>query len=220
MRPYYDVGGITIYHGDARSEEIILPEVDMVLTDVPYNVSQSHGGLRELDFGDWDYDWDMRELFEVVPPKVPVIYAWCADKQLSDILGMLGERGYSTRTIVWCKPDAVPMNGQHIWTSAVEVCAFGRQPGSTHNLHCAPNYIVMNKNIKNKLHPTQKPVSLFHKLISASSNLEDMIFDPYMGSGTTLRAAKDLGRRAIGIELEERYCEIAATRLDQEVLRL
>ena len=67
-------------------------------------------------------------------------------------------------------------------------------------------------------HPTQKPVWLCKKLVANSSNVGDLVLDPFMGSGTTLRAAKDLGRRAIGIEIEEKYCKIAVKRLAQEVL--
>ena len=69
-------------------------------------------------------------------------------------------------------------------------------------------------------HPTQKPLSLISQLCVVSSRQGDTILDPFMGSGTTLRAAKDLNRKAIGIELEEKYCEIAANRICQEVLEL
>jgi len=65
-------------------------------------------------------------------------------------------------------------------------------------------------------HPTEKPSGLLRILIEANEG--EVILDPYMGSGTTLRAAKDLGRKAIGIEIEEKYCEIAVQRLRQEVL--
>jgi DNA modification methylase len=68
-----------------------------------------------------------------------------------------------------------------------------------------------------RVHPTQKPVALMRWCLSFVPDAQ-LILDPFMGSGTTLRAAKDLGRRAIGIEIEERYCEIAVKRLAQEVL--
>ncbi len=69
-------------------------------------------------------------------------------------------------------------------------------------------------------HPTQKPLPLQRRLTRAFTEPDQTILDPFMGSGTTLRAAKDLGRKAIGIEIEERYCEIAAKRLAQEVLAI
>lgn len=69
-----------------------------------------------------------------------------------------------------------------------------------------------------QLHPTQKPVSLMRWIIDRNTKPGDLIFDPYMGSGPIARAAADTGRRYVGIEIEERYCEIAATRLAQGVL--
>jgi site-specific DNA-methyltransferase (adenine-specific) len=73
-------------------------------------------------------------------------------------------------------------------------------------------------NNEKRFHPTQKPISLMGFCINDTS--AQTILDPFMGSGTTLRAAKDLGRKAIGIEIEEKYCEIAAKRMSQEVLNL
>lgn len=71
---------------------------------------------------------------------------------------------------------------------------------------------------KARQHPNEKPVTLMHRLVDGMSVTGETVFDPFMGSGTTLRAAKDLGRKAIGIEIEESYCEIAAKRMAQEVL--
>ena len=71
-----------------------------------------------------------------------------------------------------------------------------------------------------RVHPTQKPVALMAQIIEWRTLPGDLVLDPYMGSGPVLRAAKDLGRRAIGIEIDERYCEIAARRLAQDVLDL
>jgi site-specific DNA-methyltransferase (adenine-specific) len=67
------------------------------------------------------------------------------------------------------------------------------------------------------VHPTVKPTSLLGQLVKWSSSSKEVVLDPFMGSGTTLRAAKDLNRHSIGIEIEENYCEIAANRLQQEI---
>ena len=73
---------------------------------------------------------------------------------------------------------------------------------------------------KTRLHPTPKPELLMADLVMQFTDAGDTILDPFMGSGTTLVAAKRLGRKAIGIELEEKYCEIAAKRLSQGALNL
>jgi len=73
---------------------------------------------------------------------------------------------------------------------------------------------------QNKPHPVAYPLEIPRRCIAAATDPGDLVLDPFMGSGTTLVAAKDLGRKAIGIEIEEKYCEIAARRLAQEVLPL
>ena len=81
-----------------------------------------------------------------------------------------------------------------------------------------PNGIQVTESAEINGHPCPKPILAWKWLLAKVSEPTDVIIDPFMGSGTTLRAAKDLSRRAIGIEIEERYCEIAANRLRQEVL--
>ncbi len=87
-----------------------------------------------------------------------------------------------------------------------------------HGVYCRRD-LSNNAITGERTHPTQKPVSLMSWCLSFFPAAQ-VISDPFMGSGTTLRAAKDLGRKAIGIEIEERYCEIAVKRMAQEVLEL
>lgn len=96
----------------------------------------------------------------------------------------------------------------------------GFYPGPMHEFKRRPcDLIIANRiNPVSLLHPNEKPVEAFTPLIDC--HIGETILDPFMGSGTTLRAAKDLGRKAIGIEIDERYCEIAARRMAQEVLAL
>ena len=223
MTPYYEDDLVTLYNTDCSDfmgmlppKEGILPaHIDMVLTDIPYNISQRHGGLREIDYGEWDKGFSLESVWSNIPI-ANNIYIWCSAEQLSHILTKMAGHNYSTRAIAWAKTAPSPMNGEHIWLSGMELCAFGKLSGATFNGHCETNVITMNSP-RNKQHPTQKPLALFQKLIQNSSNPKDLIYDPYAGSGTTLRAAKDLGRRAIGVEISEEYCEIAAQRLQQEV---
>lgn len=76
----------------------------------------------------------------------------------------------------------------------------------------------LNPNQRGRLHPNQKPVAVMRRLIEALSEPGDVIYDPFAGSGTTLLAARELGRRAVGVEIEASYCEVIAQRLAQEVL--
>ncbi len=82
----------------------------------------------------------------------------------------------------------------------------------------AKSNIISESKPRNSEHPNEKPLELVKGFIQRHTIQGQIVIDPFMGSGTTLRAAKDLGRKAIGIELEEKYCEIAAKRMAQEVL--
>jgi site-specific DNA-methyltransferase (adenine-specific) len=239
IEPYYQDDSCTIYHGDCREILPGLGPVDLVLTDPPYAISVSGSeirsqtpsggpnGRRRLDFFSGDSDWlEMRKLvvggIELAATLAPSIYVWCGHRSFGDIVDLLEDYGFSTRFLVWKKLSAAPAPPGSGWASAAELCVYGYRSGRTWNPAHRPNVLeaqTMRPGQPNKTgHPTQKPRGVIDPLIEASSSVTQTILDPFMGSGTTLRAAKDLGRKAIGIEIEERYCEIAAKRLSQEVL--
>ena len=216
MTPYYSEGGITIYHGDCREVLPTIPTADLVLTDPPYNcINRVTGGLRAIDKGGADSrPVVIHELgAELVRIATGSIYVWCAAEQLSGWLAAFVATGLTVRGCVWQKTNASPMNGERLWLSALEFCAFARKDNAYFNRHCQP--ALWRRATEPGDHPTPKPLRLMQDIIDASCAPSGLVLDPFMGGGTTLRAAKNLGRRAIGVEIEERYCEIAAKRLGQ-----
>jgi len=198
MKPFYSHGGIEIYHGDCRQILPSLPKADLVLTDPPYGIGfaaqpTDYQRINGMKPSAWD---DERPEIEFIARMECQTILW-------------GGNYFSLPTskswLCWEKPDAPPSMGRFelAWT----------------NLGCNTRIIshsIAATNAERVGHPTQKPLAVI--LWSMQMANFGLVLDPFCGSGTTLRAAKDLGRPAIGIEREERYCEIAARRLSQEVL--
>jgi site-specific DNA-methyltransferase (adenine-specific) len=216
---YYADDAVCIAHGDCREIVPTLGRVDLVLTDPPYGeVNRDSGGLRNLDKGVADDDSGLDVTF-LCDLQAATHYVWCGTEQVSALRAGYVAQGYSTRLCGWEKSNPSPMNGEYLWLSSFECCVFARTQKATFNQRCA-SPIWRGPTDHSQQHPTQKPLWLFSKLISASTNQGDTILDPFAGSGTTGRAAKDLHRKAILIEREERYCEISARRMAQQVLPL
>jgi site-specific DNA-methyltransferase (adenine-specific) len=181
-----------------------------VLTDPPYgikyssNVRKPHMQLGGI-YGDDSYPLWVFELEYSV-----ALFAFCRWDQIPII-----PRPKSL--IVWNKGGGGIGDLRHEFIRQWEGCAF--YPGPEHEFTRRPVDVIQVPKVtpSQMVHPTEKPVAVITPLIECHGTAET-ILDPFMGSGTTLRAAKDLGRRAVGIEIEERYCEIAAKRLAQEVL--
>ena len=209
MEPYYQDDFATIYHGDALD---ILPAVaaDVVVSDPPYGIAYRQTIKTVRDYGAIVGD-DSSDLAE-----------WLIGSWHPRPIVLFGANHF---------PHALPVPGRwSCWDKRV-VEAADRMLGSPFELVWSNGpdkagfmYRIMHGGVVNadgagtsRFHPTQKPLTLLRRVI-ADLAPSGIIADPFMGSGSTLRAAKDCGRKSIGIEIEERYCEIAAKRLAQEVL--
>ncbi len=207
MTPYYADDAVTIYHGDCREW---MPEADVIVTDPPYGIDFKVGGIgrgmidatRVQVTGD-DEPFDPAHLLALDKPSV-----------------LFGANHYahllppSKGWLVW---DKVTVNGVKSVLSDAELA------WTNHVAHVRVFRHMWNGSYRAsergyRVHPTQKPVALMMWVLSLMPL--GVVLDPYMGSGPTLIAAKSLGRKSIGIEIEERYCEIAARRCSQEVLGL
>lgn len=211
MRPYYEADGITIYHGDAREIVPTLSGVSVVLTDPPYGINHPtdyHQRRRYRAANSRDY----APVFGDDQPFDPALALGVGTAHI-----LWGANWYSSRLsdsggwLVWDKerPDDLDQATCELaWTDCIKGVRRFRYLWNG----------MMRAGDETLVHPTQKPAALMRWCLSFPWVPAGLVLDPYMGSGPTLRAAKDMGRRAIGIEIEEKYCEIAAERLSQGVL--
>lgn len=216
MKPYYDHGGITIYHGDCRDILKTITKCGLLLTDPPYVIgwtrgvnnqraSKSHIGIQN------DQDTSCRD--EVI--------AILGESQKGIVFGSFYAPFPSNlkQVLVWHKPADYGLVGSvtGFRRDAEPIFLIGSWPTLTVRWSSVVRTCHGMSSITSATgHPHTKPTDLIENLIHNSE--ASRILDPFMGSGSTLVAAKNMGCESIGIEVEERYCEIAAKRLAQEVL--
>lgn len=197
VKPYYQDDSVTIYHGDCREW---MPKVDAVITDPPYG----------LDFRGAEWDSEIPAWLDLAKNAAPVVIFTTAPLTM-------WQYPEPDWVACWARPASnsrATSGGFNHW-SPILVYGKVKLPTDLLSLHAIAN--ATPKWIK---HPSPKPERLMRWLVEYGSPQRGTVLDPFMGSGTTLLAAKALGRRAIGIDIEEQYCEQAAIRCSQEVLGL
>ena len=239
-QPYYDKDGITIYHGDCRK---ILPSIqfDLLLSDPPYGVTQ-----QEWDNVDSVFEMIMlaplavfttgerllATLIHSMPNRYRHVWVWDRVNHNTDFLNA-GRRPMRAHELIAVfskeaqyKFEPVKRLGHQVVRRSASNgggsygdanAKYEKGLGSVKTeLHPRSIIEFPGSKTNTQLHPTEKPVPLYEYLMQTYP--AELTVDPWMGSGTTLVAARNCGRRCVGIELEERYCEIAAKRLAQGVL--
>lgn len=230
MQPYYDNGrGIVLYHGDALD---VLPDLranqaGLVLTDPPYvigAVSAGNIGAKAGGWGDmmnsarWFRDW--YSMARRILRQDGALWTFCNWRSLPVVMKAAADAEWSVAsTLVWHK-DWIGPGGTVGLRPSYEMVALLPMPDFAIPDRGLPDvWTEPWSAFKPNGHPAEKPVPLLSRILQAS-DVDGPIVDPFAGSGSTLRAASDLGLSAIGIEAEERWCEVAASRLQQAPLPL
>ena len=216
-KPYYQDGFVTIYHGDCRQIVPLLGRFDLLLTDPPYGMNvdatmAKQGGTqygkaaaakRRYEATGWDESAPARWLLEMLRASATWQILWGGNyyDALPAARGWLvwdkenGDNQFADCELAWTNLDIAVRKKSHMWNG------------------------MIRKGKEAREHPTQKPLDVMQWCLSLVPDAATVL-DPFAGSGTTGRACKDMGRRCVLIEREERYCEIAARRMGQEVLLL
>lgn len=204
LAPYYQDESVTIYHGDCREIVPALGKFDLLLTDPPYGIKRFQRGIGN---GDRMVNKSLGTTFNNNVPTSAELIELIGITAEACIWGMNNlELPVTEHFLVWDKEQTVDnfASAELAWCNFKKPAKIFRYAIHSHN------------HTKQGGHPTEKPLQLMTWCISLADNPQT-ILDPFAGSGTTGRAAKDLGRKAVLIEIEERYCEITASRMAQEV---
>ena len=207
--------------------------VDLILTDPPYTISKDTGfkslGERsvprfavDMDFGEWDKDqidiYQLASLSFASLRKGGTAIIWYDLWKSSYLAEAMAHAGFKQlRMIIWEKTNPVPLNqGVNYLTNSREIALLGVKGGNpTFNAkyHSGVFRFPIHRDGGKRLHPTQKPLKLFNDLVLIHSDRDDLVVDPFLGSGTTAIAAVSSGRQFQGGDIDPQYADISRNRL-------
>ena len=222
-----------LYNNDAYKQIEILKEnnliVNHIITDPPYDISKNNNfstlkNRKGIDFGDWDKNFDLYSwipMYGELIEKNGSFIIFCSYRFISYICDCLEESGFEIKDIIeWEKTNPMPRNTNRryvqdkeyaIWSVRKNAKWTFNKPEDQKYLRSTFHYpIVQGK--ERFSHPTQKSIKLMENIINIHTKPNDIILDPFMGTGTTGVAAIKLGREFIGIEKEKEYFDIAKSR--------
>ena len=209
--------------------------VNAVITDPPYNISKDNNfttmGRAGIDFGEWDKDFDLVSWIKIVEPlllkggNILIFNDW---KNMSYITKALEDNGFEIKDLIrWEKTNPMPRNIDRRFVTDYEVAVWAVKKGSkwTFNrinetyerpeIKCG---ITPRGEKKFGIHPTQKPIAVMEWLIQRLTNESDIVLDPFMGSGSTGVACINTNRKFIGMELDQKYFDIASKRIEETII--
>lgn len=213
--------------------------IDLLITDPPYGISNPYTCEKQIPrrlrkngtdfimpkghFGDWDYEKNPTGWAETILPKVngwAVIF--CAQEQIGEYSIILKNHKFnSVGTFVWQKTNPVPFNHKFKPINAWEVMVIGKRPGTKFNGKNVHNLIkCKSPSPQERIHPTQKPVTVIEQMIEYFSKEQDLLFDPFAGSATSVVASVNMKRKIIAYEKDIEFYRLAHQRLKRLVEKI
>lgn len=210
-----------LYKGDCMEIMKIIDKQRLLLTDIPYSgVNRNSNGIRKINKEQADVlTFNIQEWLNLIYDKADIFIIFCGKNQMSEIFTWFNDKSLegkgTVRQLVWCKTNPSPMNGEYVYLSSTENAIWFKKKGTGKlNSKCKKAYFNYPTG-SSKCHPTEKNHKLLEELILDNTNENDTVIDCCMGSGSTGIVCKKINRNFIGIELDEKYFNIAKERLGE-----
>ena len=222
-----------LYHDDFKNCLKDIPDhsIDAIITDIPYNISRDNNfqtmkdrtGRNGINFGEWDKEFDVSDILLLIPKlnQNGSLVLFHGFEQYGDILSLLLPVLNLKDKIIWQKTNPMPRNRDRRYISNIEMASWwtvknGKWTFNRQNENydgCVLTYPSESGGGYKRYHPCQKSVKLMENIVLRHTNENDIVFDPFMGSGSTGVACIKLNRQFIGCETEQKYFDIANERI-------